>query len=155
MFTLKAVYSRSQNSAQQFAAAASIDSFYYDTPADPEHSLQVLLARKDIGAVVLALPILVQPDLIQAALRAGKHVLSEKPIAKDSVVGKELISAYGPYKSLGLVWSVAENFRFIDPIKYGVEQLRRLGGEVTSFQISVHDQIKDGNPFFATEWYAF
>lgn len=33
-----------------------------------------LLARNDIHAVIVALPILVQPELIKQALLAGKHV---------------------------------------------------------------------------------
>lgn len=80
-------------------------------------------------------------------------MLSEKPIAKDSTVAKQLIAEYEPYKSKGLVWSVAENFRFLKPITFGAEQLRRIGGGVTSFQISIHNLIKEGNPYFATEWY--
>lgn len=125
---------------------------YYDLPETPDRSIKNLLERPDIEAVIIALPILAQPDVIRAAFRNGKHVLSEKPIAKDSTVAQQLIDEYMPYRNKGLVWSVAENFRFIDPITYGVQQLKRLSGEVTGFQISVHDYIKDGNPFFATEW---
>lgn len=110
------------------------------------------MERSDIEAVVIALPILAQPDVIRASFKSGKHVLSEKPIAKDSTVAQQLIDEYMPYRKKGLVWCVAENFRFIDPITYGVQQIKLLGGEVTGFQISVHDYIKDGNPFFATEW---
>lgn len=125
---------------------------YFDSPQTADRSIGNLLERPDIEAIIIALPILAQPDVIRAALKSGKHVLSEKPIAKDSTVAQQLINEYEPYRNKGLVWSVAENFRFIDPITHGVQQLKRLGGEVTGFQISVHDYIKDGNPFFATEW---
>lgn len=151
-YTLKAVYSRSQQSATKFGEEASVDT-YYDTPETPDKSLNKLLERSDIDAVIIALPITAQPDIIRAALKAGKHVLSEKPIAKDSTVAKQLIADYEPYKANGQVWAVAENFRFIDPIAYGTEQLKRLGGEVTGFHVSVHDMVKDGNPFYDTEWY--
>ncbi|PCG91202.1 Hypothetical protein PENO1_095010 [Penicillium occitanis (nom. inval.)] len=150
-YTVKAVYSRSQRSATKFGEDASVDA-YYDSPETPDKSLSKLLERSDIDAVFIALPITAQPDIIRAAWKAGKHVLSEKPIAKDSTVAKQLIADYELYKAKGLIWGVAENFRFIDPITYGTEQLKRLGGEVTGFHVSVHDMVKDGNPFYATEW---
>lgn len=145
------MYSRSQKSATNFGDEATVDA-YYNSPETPDKSLGKLLERSDIDAVIIALPISAQPDIIRAAWRAGKHVLSEKPVAKDSTVAKQLIGDYEPYKSKGLIWGVAENFRFIKPIAYGAEQLKRLGGEVTSFQVSVHDLVKDGNPYYATEW---
>jgi predicted dehydrogenase len=151
-YALKAVYSRSEQSATKFGDEASTDA-YYDTPETPDKSLNKLLGRSDIDAVIIALPITAQPDIIRAALKAGKHVLSEKPVAKDSTVAKQLIADYEPYKAKGQVWAVAENFRFIDPIAYGTEQLKRLGGEVTGFHVSVHDMVKNGNPYYDTEWY--
>ena len=151
-YTLKAVYSRSQQTAIKFGEEASVD-VYYNSPETPDKSLSKLLERSDIAAVIIALPITAQPDIIRTAWKAGKHVLSEKPVAKDSTVAKQLIADYEPYKAKGLIWGVAENFRFLDPIAYGTEELKRLGGEVTGFHVSVHDMIKDGNPYYATEWY--
>ncbi|KAL5043012.1 hypothetical protein BDW71DRAFT_216569 [Aspergillus fruticulosus] len=150
-FDLKAVYSHSQGSAVKFGVAASTDA-YFDKPPTARKTLTDLLNRNDIEAVIIALPIPAQPDIIRAALKSGKHVLSEKPIAKDMNVAKQLMTEYAQYKDKGIIWSVAENFRFLKPIVYGVEQLKRLGGTVTSFQISVHDLIHDGNPYYATEW---
>ncbi|KAL5001051.1 hypothetical protein BDV10DRAFT_25915 [Aspergillus recurvatus] len=150
-FDLKAVYSRSQASAVKFGVAASADA-YFDKPPTVRKTLTDLLDRDDIEAVIIALPIPAQPDIIRAALKSGKHVLSEKPIAKDMNVAKQLMTEYAQYRDKGPIWSVAENFRFLQPIVYGVEQLKRLGGIVTSFQISVHDLIQDGNPYYATEW---
>ncbi|KAE8550243.1 hypothetical protein EYB25_006464 [Talaromyces marneffei] len=150
-YTLKAVYSRSQKSSTKLGEEAGVDA-YYDNPETPDRSLSNLLERSDIDAVIIALPITVQPDIIRAAWKAGKHVLSEKPVAKDSTGARQLIADYEPYKAKGQVWAVAENFRFIDPITYGTAQLERLGGAVTGFHVSVHDMVKDGNPFYATEW---
>lgn len=150
-YTLKAVYSRSQQSATKFGDEASVDA-YYNSLETPDKSLNKLLERSDIDAVIIALPIAVQPDIIRAAWKAGKHVLSEKPVSKDSTVAKQLIADYEPYKAKGLIWGVAENFRFLDPIAYGTEELKRLGGEVTGFSVSVHDMVEDGNPYYDTEW---
>lgn len=78
-------------------------------------SLDALLSRTDISAVVIALPINVQPEMIIRALQAGKHVLSEKPVAPDVETATRLIKAYeDQYKVKGLVWKVAENYE-IEP----------------------------------------
>jgi hypothetical protein len=51
------------------------------------------------------LPITVQPDVIRAALAAGKHILSEKPVAPDVASGAALIAEYrATYLPKGLVW---------------------------------------------------
>ena len=113
---LKAVYSRSEKSARELAEAAlrilklkTAPSVYHD--GDPSVNLDVLLARKDITAITIALPITIQPSIISKSLAAGKHVLSEKPVAPDVKKGLELIGAYHQlYKSKGLVWRVAENY---------------------------------------------
>ena len=113
---LKAVYSRSEKSSRGLAEAAVValklktpPSIYHDE--DPSVSLDVLLARKDITVITIALPITVQPRIISKSLAAGKHVLSEKPIAPDVKQGLELIGTYHQlYKNKGLVWRVAENY---------------------------------------------
>ena len=43
--------------------------------------MDALFADEEVDAVVLALPIPLMAGAIEAALRAGKHVLSEKPAA--------------------------------------------------------------------------
>lgn len=61
---------------------------------DGEAGLGDLLARSDIHAVIVVLPISQQPDVIIRALKAGKHVLSEKPVAKDVKSALKLIEIY-------------------------------------------------------------
>lgn len=73
-------------------------------------ALDDLLARGDIHAVIIALPITVQPDIIRQCLAAGKHVLSEKPVAPSVAEGEQLIQAYEDTYKARLVWRVAENF---------------------------------------------
>jgi hypothetical protein len=59
---------------------------------------------------MFVLPITTQPELIRRAWRAGKHVLSEKPVAKDVKSAQELIKEYEEvYKPKGLIWKVAES----------------------------------------------
>ncbi|CAK7237607.1 hypothetical protein SBRCBS47491_010041 [Sporothrix bragantina] len=152
--TLGAVYSRSQASAEALAAAATKTAdgksadVYYDSPATAGRGLDDLLGRSDIAAVVVALPILVQPAVITKALAAGKHVLSEKPIAKDVAAAKELINTR-PGKG---IWAVAENFRFLEVIAYAADRVRQIGGKVTTFNMHLFTLIGDDDKFFNTEW---
>ena len=116
MAELKAIYSRSEKSASQLATSAqellgysAPPSVYHD--ADPNANLDALLARPDIAAVAIALPITLQPSIIRKALAAGKHVLSEKPVGRDVATGLELIKDYEEnYKPKGLIWRIAENY---------------------------------------------
>lgn len=126
---------------------------YFEVPSQAEtttKTLDSLLARDDIHAVVVCLPILAQPNVIQKALKAGKHVLSEKPIAKDVTTGKSLIDFY---KSLTQqpIWAVGENLRFIDPVVAGAKRIKEIGGKVVSFSFNMFTLIGDDDKFFNTE----
>jgi len=66
--------------------------------------LDELLARQDISAVVIALPIASQLDVVVKSLKAGKHVLSEKPVGPDRAHSLAVVEQYEQeYKSKGLV----------------------------------------------------
>ncbi|KAA1474590.1 NAD(P)-binding protein [Dentipellis sp. KUC8613] len=156
---LKAIYSRSLKSAASLAEAAKASLTLPDAPAvyhdgDPTASLDVLLARPDITAVLLVLPICTQPDIIRRALAAGKHVLSEKPVAPDVAAGAELIRTYeAEYKPKGLVWRVAENFA-TEPIYQRAAQLVREGaiGEVKTFKARVCNYADADSKWYKTPW---
>jgi len=112
--SLRAIYSHSFKSAHALAILAGET---FDTPAvyhdqgGKEGDLDALLARKDIDAVIIALPITVQPEIIKKCFEAGKHVLSEKPVAPDVKQGEALIKEYEEkYRPKGVKWRVAENF---------------------------------------------
>jgi predicted dehydrogenase len=91
---LKAVYSRSAKTASKFFSESKklgvegIELYSEDTLG---HTLGDLLQRQDIKAVIIVLPIPVQPDIIRRCFVAGKHVLSEKPIAKDVSTARLLL----------------------------------------------------------------
>lgn len=57
------------------------------------------------------MPFTIQPDLIKSAWKAGKNVISEKPIAKDVITAKELVSLWEEtYKPKGIQWHIAEQY---------------------------------------------
>ncbi|CAI7577189.1 unnamed protein product [Penicillium viridicatum] len=150
-FQLKAIYSRSLKSAQDLASGTSeVDLYSEDSGSDKSYA--VLLARSDIGAVIIALPILVQPDFIQKALLAGKHVLSEKPIAKDVATAQELLKWYkSTIDTSKVFWAVAENFRYITKFLFAAEQVQKLG-KVQNFRVNVHSLMDQNNKYFHTAW---
>jgi predicted dehydrogenase len=77
--------------------------------------LKQIFLTTSIDAVIIALPINVQPRIIKMAFIAGKHVLSEKPIASTVDEAKQLCDLYyncNTKYSKTLQWSVAENFRY-------------------------------------------
>ncbi|KAJ8515614.1 hypothetical protein ONZ45_g6970 [Pleurotus djamor] len=157
---LKAVYSRSKHSAQDVAdyaaktlSLASAPSVYSDD-GDNETNLDALLARTDITAVIVVLPITLQPSIILKSLAAGKHVISEKPVAKDVASALSLIQTYETeYKTKSLVWRVAENWE-AEP---GFRKAGRLIGEgkignPCFFNARVTNYIDKSSKWYKTPW---
>lgn len=151
-FSLKAIYSRSKKSADGLASQVSspVD-LYYDSPGENGKSLDDLLARSDIEAVIICLPITVQPEVIKRALAAGKHVLSEKPIAPTAQAAQDL-SDYQRQYAASSIWMVAENFRYLDPLVYGHSKMKEIGGDLVTFHVNVFTLIDDNDKFYQTEW---
>jgi NDP-hexose-3-ketoreductase len=75
---------------------------------DPVAGYDTLLARDDVDAVYVPLPALLHAPWIERALRAGKHVLSEKPLAADAKEAASLL-ALAEERSLVLL----ESFMFL------------------------------------------
>jgi predicted dehydrogenase len=74
----------------------------------PEHTTNYedLLARADIDAVSIAVPNYLHAPIAIAALRAGKHVLLEKPIGLNAAEGEQIVAeANAAGKVLGIVFS--------------------------------------------------
>jgi len=98
------------------------------------------------------LPILVQPDYIKKALSAGKHVIAEKPIAKDVATASELLSWISSnVPSSGPTFSVAENFRFMESFLHAASQISSLG-RILSFRTKIQNMVMPGGKYFETAW---
>ncbi|PWY63592.1 oxidoreductase family, NAD-binding Rossmann fold protein [Aspergillus eucalypticola CBS 122712] len=156
LFTLKAIYSRSLKSAESLISGSKGDDAMmknvelYSEDSEAGRRLQDLLDREDVRAVVIALPIPAQPSYIRAALQAGKHVLSEKPIAGDLNTARALLSEYQALATKPL-WGVAENWRFLAKFTRVAEEVRKLG-TVKAFRVSVRTLIGEGSKYHQTEW---
>ncbi len=139
-----AVYSRTQSSTDAVAAL-------FDHPVDTYTDLDALLKRNDIEAVDVTLPIPLIPDVVRQALRAGKHVISEKPMAPSVAEGRALIDFYADHRDK--VWMVAENWRYHDVTHKAAALIKegRIGNPV---MVTWHEAVAIGadNKYFNTAW---
>jgi hypothetical protein len=106
--------------------------------------IEAILQDKDIDAIIMVLPFMYQPDIIRRAWKAGKHVLSEKPIERDVKAAMALVREFEEnWASKGLVWRVAEGtcirpscsqFGMMAPSR-SVKAIRRASKRVGADQI--------------------
>jgi predicted dehydrogenase len=81
-------------------------------------------------------------------LKAGKHVLSEKPIAENLNDAEHLLRYYNTHIDRSKVtWGVAENFRFLDSYAYAGQEVEMLG-RVLGFQVKVFSYVQPGNKWY-------
>ena len=123
-----ALYSRSLGRAREMAERCGVE-----TASD---DLDALLARDDIAAVTIASSNDQHHPYAMAALRAGKHVFCEKPMALAEAEASEMTREA---MRRGLVHQIAFIFRHT----YCLQELRRLvqAGEIgTPFYISMHGE---------------
>lgn len=83
---LVAATSRDQGRAEAFAAKHGARCAYTDYAE--------MLANPDVGAVLITTPNALHADEALAACRAGKHVLSDKPLATSADAAAEVVEAF-------------------------------------------------------------
>jgi len=139
-----AVYSRTHA-----AAAALAQQIGGDVAVFTDYA--ALLARPDITAVDILLPIPVQADYVEAALLAGKHVVSEKPIAPDHATAQRLLARHAARPDQ--VWMVAENWRYEEAFEHAA---RLIADGAIGRPINAHwsrfTALRPGNRYYATTW---
>ena len=111
-----AVASRDRGRAEAYAAENDLDRGY--------GSYDGLLADPDVEAVYIALPNGLHHDWTMQALRAGKHVLCEKPYSRHPA---EVIEAFDLADTMGLVLSEAFMWRHHSQVRRILELLPTLG----------------------------
>jgi predicted dehydrogenase len=147
MFEVVAIFSRNPEKAAALATTLGHKvATYTDTAA--------LLSRDDIEAVDIVLPISVQPAAIEAALKAGKHVISEKPVAPDVVTGKKSLQAASQLtKESRRVWMIAENFRYEEAYHSAGQVIRRGDiGKPIQFSWSTYAAVNEHVKYYHTAW---
>lgn len=146
-----AIWSRTRENAA--ALAASIGE---RTGVAPEvvDDLDALLARPDLDAVDIILPIDTQPDIVRKAWAAGKHVISEKPVAATVTEGRKLIADYrAQYAEAGIQWMVAENWRYESAFVAAREVVTSGAlGKIITVSWTLHMPTTPSLPYFHTAW---
>ncbi len=144
-YHIVAICSKGGASARRLAETLPYPVSIYTDPAE-------LLANPEIDAVDIVLPIDVLPEVIEMALRAGKHVVSEKPIAGDTATGARLIEVYRGMQG-GIAWMVAENWRY-EAAFAKVKSIIDSGeiGRPLTFHWTQHIAMTAANKYFHTAW---
>lgn len=95
-----------------------------------------LLHHPGVAVVDIATHVEIRGAMIEAALRAGKHVLSQKPFTLDLVEGERLVALAD---ELGLKLAVNQNGRWAPHFSY-MRQAIAAGviGEVNAVHLAVH-----------------
>jgi predicted dehydrogenase len=120
-----AVANRSRATAEDFAV--SVGSRVCD-------DYQALLGLPDVDAVLIAVPIAQTAAIAAEAIRSGKHVMIEKPLAASADEAVEIVRSA---RRSGRIVAVAENFRYRDDIlrAKAVIESGQIG-RVVSFHVS-------------------
>jgi predicted dehydrogenase len=141
---LVACANRRRSKAEAYAKKAGIPRVVDDAEA--------LFALPDVEAVLLSLPITELPAHVLAALRAGKAVLSEKPVGPTAAAARRLIRAA---KRFDAPWLVGENFAFMSHTER-LAKLVRAGklGEIRLVQATQLTFVDSKNAYFNTAWRA-
>ncbi|PIN18965.1 putative oxidoreductase [Handroanthus impetiginosus] len=153
LFILKAIWSRTEESAR--GAVDIAKKFFPNVECKwGDAGLDEITKDSSIAAVIVALAAQIQVDLSLKLLKAGKHVLQEKPAAASI---DEVETALSSYNSLSTslpcrpIWAVAENFRFEPALVEGAKFMADIG-DMVNFQIIVEVPMNSSNPYFSTSW---
>lgn len=153
LFVLKSIWSRTEESARaavEFARDISpnIECKWGDA------GLEDIIQDKSILGVAVVLAGQAQVDTSLRLLKAGKHVLQEKPAA---AYVSEAEIALAEYNSLCArsprrpIWAVAENYRF-EPAFVECKKLVNDIGDMMSVQVIVEGSMNSSNPYFSSSW---
>lgn len=129
-------------------ASARRDEYFPDAAVTTDH--HALLARPDIEVVDLATHVNVRPALVRDAIRAGKHILSQKPFVLDLDEGRELIELAD---QCGVTLAVNQNGRWAPHHSFLLAAAREgLLGTISSTDIGLywpHDVDVRRSPVFS------
>lgn len=143
-FKIVALYSRTEATAQSLAEQIPY-------PTEIFTDLDALLARPDIEAVEILLPIAALPVAISKTLAASKHLLSEKPIAADVATGRDLVAQHAHHPTT--IWMVGENWRYEAAFVQAAEivQSGRIGTPLTCHW-AIYTPITAKSKYYHTLW---
>ncbi|MBN2219852.1 MAG: Gfo/Idh/MocA family oxidoreductase [Kosmotogaceae bacterium] len=141
LFKITAVNSRTRKKAEEFAEIVGGDVEVFD-------SYEEMLNSDVVDAVVLAVPIALNPEMIEAARNANKPVICEKPVAATTKEAIPLLRLHGDTPIY-----IAENYRHIEVYKKAETLINegRLGKPLAFSWLKWVDFGQD-NKYVQTKW---
>lgn len=111
---------------------------------------RALLAQERLDAVSLALPTLLNPEITEAAMAAGCHVIAEKPIAASLADAAPMLAWPERY---GRQLMIAENYRYYGSYNRAAEQIAAGAiGQPRLARWNLNSYIGPDNPYYYTTW---
>ena len=102
--------------------------------ADTTTNYEAIMARSDIDAVVIATPNIFHLPIATAAMQAGKHVMSEKPLGMNYEETEAMVAAAA---AAGVVNMTAFTYRFVPAMRY-MHHLVQAGHVGTPYHFRVN-----------------
>jgi predicted dehydrogenase len=118
----------------------------YDVDAEP--SLEALLERTDVSAVIVTSPQSAHCAQTVAAARAGKHILVEKPMATSTAECRQMIEAC---RSAGVTLSVIKPWRYRGATRGLWDSVQR--GDIGEVRMITLWWLYPRVPFIGKEWF--
>jgi predicted dehydrogenase len=147
VFQVVALANRSSAKAEALADAVAAESG--SRPAIYS-SYQAMLDRERLDAVSVALPPMLNPEVAEAALDRGCHVLVEKPIAANLADADRML----PWpKHYDRVLMIAENYRYLPSHRRAALLISEgvIGLPLTA-RWSYYQHLGPENPYYKTAW---
>ncbi len=138
---MRAICGRNEDAVASAAASLGWQGF--------ETDYRKLIARDDIGLIDVSTPGDTHREVVLAALKAGKHVICEKPLANTLTEAREMMEAA---EQAGVVAMVNFNYRRVPAVQFA-KQLIESGklGEIRHWRaVYLQDWIND--PAFPLVW---
>ncbi|MCH7886428.1 MAG: Gfo/Idh/MocA family oxidoreductase [Candidatus Marinimicrobia bacterium] len=141
-FTITAVCNHTEPKAREFSEMVGGVPYTLD--------YKELLAMEDVEAVDIVLPIHLNRLVVSDALKAGKHVIAEKPIAGNRSDAYDLVKLAD---SSNQVTMIAENYRYRKVFQRAKELIQSGAvGELNSFSWNIFYKFDENNEYARTQW---
>ncbi len=141
-FRIAAVCNHTEPKAKEFAEMVGGVPYTLD--------YKELLARDDIEAVDIVLPIHLNRLVVSDALEAGYHVIAEKPIAGNLSDATDLVNLADSSSSVTMI---GENYRYRKVFQKAKELINSGAiGEVNSLTWNVFYKFDANNDYARTQW---
>lgn len=134
-------YNRTKAKAEDFAAKAGISKVY--------DSLEEVFQDKDVDVVDVLLPVQYNVDAVKLAIKYGKPICLEKPIAANLDQAKEIVQLAS---ETDLPISVLENWSYMNAIEILKTEVLPKIGDVISFTYRSTGAWNENNKYLTTSW---